>query len=105
MVLVNVSISWPNGISVDYEVRLPLGRTVLPWGRAGSVLVPRVPAAGAAGGTAALPGAGRDVQGGHLLNPGDFLLAVVGEGALAPPWCTTPSLTGMLAAGREALLV
>ena len=37
MVLVNVSISWPNGISVDYEVQLPAGRTGTRWGLAGSV--------------------------------------------------------------------
>lgn len=36
MVLVNVSISWPNGISVDYEVQLASGRMVP---------VPRVPVA------------------------------------------------------------
>lgn len=62
MVLVNVSISWPNGISVDYEVQLPAGTMVLPWGLAGSVPVPRVPAAmpllmGPLGDTAALPSA------------------------------------------------
>lgn len=45
MVLVNVSISWPNGISVDYEVQPPAGRTVPPWGLAGSMPVPRVTAA------------------------------------------------------------
>ena len=45
MVLVNVSISWPNGISVDYEVQPLAGRTVLRGGLAGSMPIPRVPAA------------------------------------------------------------
>lgn len=31
MVLVNVSISWPNGISVDYEVRQPPGGRPRAW--------------------------------------------------------------------------
>lgn len=84
MVLVNVSISWPNGISVDYEVQSPSGRVVPPWGLVGSVLVPRVPAAvpllvgtlgtrlPSSGPWSLLSGAGRVAQGGCHLNPGTF---------------------------------
>lgn len=41
MVLVNVSISWPNGISVDYEVRPPAGRTGPAGASWGAAAIPR----------------------------------------------------------------
>lgn len=91
MVLVNVSISWPNGISVDYEVQPLAGRTVPRRGLAGSVLVPAVGLLLPLGTWVPSPGpwsllssAERVVQGGRLLNPGAF--CQTGREVRRVPW-------------------